>query len=243
MIPYTIRISSRARHVRLRMSAAHELTVIVPDAFDLRHVPGIVRSHESWIATTRERIRERQRHEQLHAATPMSLPSRIELPAIDQVWSVAYRNQQVRQATIEVVGHRQIRITAPADKPTVTTQLLRIWLVDLAKHELVPELLSLAQEHGYDVQRTTVRSQKTRWASCSRAGTISLNCRLLVLPPELVRYVMLHELAHLREMNHSALFWAVVDSLVDDVPGCRKRLRVAERQLPAWLGFDHSQRF
>jgi predicted metal-dependent hydrolase len=225
------------------MNTPDELIVVVPEGFDLRHVSEIVRSQESWIATAGERIHERERREQLQAATPMLLPSRIELPALDQVWSAVYRNKQVRQATLEVIGPRRIQITAPKDKPTVTIRLLQLWLVDLAKHELVPELLSLAEEHGYDVRHTTVRSQKTRWASCSRAGTISLNCRLLLLPPDLVRYVMLHELAHLREMNHSARFWAVVDSLVDDVAGCRKRLRVAERQLPAWLQFDHSQSF
>ncbi len=79
-----------------------------------------------------------------------------------------------------------------------------------AVRELPPLVLECAARHGLIVRRVTVRAQRTRWGSCSRKGTISLNWRL-VQTPEFVRdYLVAHELAHLREMNHSPRFWACV---------------------------------
>lgn len=80
-------------------------------------------------------------------------------------------------------------------------------LRQLAAGELPPRTLALAAAHGLTVRRVTVRNQRSRWGSCSRAGTISLNWRL-IQAPEMVRdYIILHELMHLREMNHSPRFW------------------------------------
>lgn len=76
--------------------------------------------------------------------------------------------------------------------------------------------MELAAMHGMNVSRVTVRNQKSRWGSCSRRGTISLNWRL-VQTPEFVRdYIILHELAHRRQMNHSEKFWHEVERLFPD---------------------------
>jgi predicted metal-dependent hydrolase len=83
----------------------------------------------------------------------------------------------------------------------------------LAARELPALVFKLAVANGLPVRRVTVRNQKSRWGSCSRAGTISLNWRL-VQTPEFVRdYIILHELAHLKEMNHSKRFWKEVARL------------------------------
>ncbi len=77
----------------------------------------------------------------------------------------------------------------------------------MAAAELPRRTFALAAQHQLDIRRVTVRSQCSRWGSCSRAGTISLNWRL-IQTPEMVRdYIILHELMHLREMNHSRRFW------------------------------------
>jgi len=101
----------------------------------------------------------------------------------------------------------------------------------LATRELSLRLLELAASHGFTVRRVTVRNQRTRWGSCSRRGTISLNWRLIQTPVFVQDYLCLHELAHLRHMNHSARFWQEVAQLCPD-------FEVAERWLKqhgAWL--------
>ena len=86
----------------------------------------------------------------------------------------------------------------------------------LAAIELPPRVQACAAQHGLTVSRITVRNQKTRWGSCSRRGTISLNWRLIQTPDHVRDYIILHELAHLRHMNHSARFWAEVARLCPD---------------------------
>ena len=73
-----------------------------------------------------------------------------------------------------------------------------------------PRLHRLSLKMGHQFRRTSVERPKTRWASCSRRRSISLNAKLLFLPPELVDYVLIHELCHLLEMNHSKRFWTLV---------------------------------
>lgn len=80
----------------------------------------------------------------------------------------------------------------------------------LAAAELPPLVLALAARHGVPVKRISVRSQRSRWGSCSRRGTVSLNWRLVQTPILVRDYIVAHELAHFREMNHSRRFWRVV---------------------------------
>jgi predicted metal-dependent hydrolase len=79
-----------------------------------------------------------------------------------------------------------------------------------AARELPPIVASYAQLHGLRIARVAVRNQRSRWGSCSRHGVISLNWRLLQAPISVRDYLVLHELMHLREMNHSPRFWAHV---------------------------------
>lgn len=86
-------------------------------------------------------------------------------------------------------------------------------LRQLAARELPGRVLDLARAHGLTVQRVTVRDQRRRWGSCSRSGNLSLNWRLVLLPDSVRDYIILHELAHLRHLNHSPRFWQEVERL------------------------------
>ena len=86
----------------------------------------------------------------------------------------------------------------------------------LAAQELPARVFELAALHQLPVRRVMVRNQRTRWGSCSRRGTISLNWRLVQVPPFVRDYLVLHELAHVREMNHSRRFWGEVARLCPD---------------------------
>ena len=106
-------------------------------------------------------------------------------------------------------------------------------LHQLAARELPPRVWELAKLHGLTVQRVTVRNQKSRWGSCSRRGTISLNWRL-IQTPELVRdYIILHELMHLRQMNHSDRFWQEVAGVCPNYPAAEQWLKEHARLLRA----------
>ena len=78
---------------------------------------------------------------------------------------------------------------------------------------------------GVSFERITIRNQKTRWGSCSSKGNINFNCMLMSLPEELIDYVVVHELAHRKQMNHSALFWAEVEAVLPNYKILRKALK------------------
>jgi hypothetical protein len=94
-----------------------------------------------------------------------------------------------------------------------------------AKRELPQRLLQLAERHSLAVSRVSVRDQRARWGSCSRAGHISLNWRLVLMPDAVRDYVMIHELMHLRKLDHSPAFWALVNAACPDVESSRAWLR------------------
>ena len=104
-------------------------------------------------------------------------------------------------------ANETFRVTDPAAdlRPAIEKHLWR-----LAARELPTRVLEYAAVHQLPVRRVTVRNQRSRWGSCSRRGTISLNWRLIQAPPFVRDYLILHELTHLREMNHSARFWREV---------------------------------
>ena len=83
-------------------------------------------------------------------------------------------------------------------------------LRDRARRELPPRLLEFAAQHGLAVSRVSIRNQRWRWGSCSRSGHICLNWRLVTMPDGVRDYVLLHELMHLKRMDHSPKFWTLV---------------------------------
>jgi predicted metal-dependent hydrolase len=124
-------------------------------------------------------------------------------------------------------------VQAPDDG--AARHLLQGWLRRAAGERLAPALLRLAADLNYSVARVAIRCQRTRWGSCSTRGTVSLNCSLLFLPPEVVRYLFVHELAHTRHMNQSASFWRVVERLEPDYRRLDRELVAGWRTVPAWV--------
>ena len=108
---------------------------------------------------------------------------------------------------------------------TPLTQAELLWLVDSAKVDLTERTCRLAAQAGVDYGRITIRSQHTRWGSCSSRGNLNFNC-LLMLCPEAVRdYVVIHELCHRIHMDHSPSFWAEVEKLCPDYRQHRRWLK------------------
>ncbi|MBN1319264.1 MAG: M48 family metallopeptidase, partial [Thermoleophilia bacterium] len=232
--------------VRLVMSADGGLEVVVPRRFDQRRIPKLLESKREWIEQASARIKDRTeaRRRRLEADPPR-LPERIVLAGVGEEWQVEYRARTTRvgsppgmagSVARERPGSRLV-VTGDLDDFGSCRDALCRWLSRRARRVLVPALEELALKHRFSYGRVSVRQQHSRWASCSRRNTISLNARLLFLPPGVVEHVLLHELCHTVEMNHSPRFWTLLGYHDPECHAHRKLLRAAWTAVPTWL--DH----
>ncbi|MCI8797136.1 MAG: M48 family metallopeptidase [Dorea sp.] len=123
------------------------------------------------------------------------------------------------------IRKNQEKLKEASRQKTVITEEMRKDGVKKAL-KLIPERVEyFAGLMGVSYGRITIREQKTRWGSCSCKGNLNFNWKLMLMPPEILDYVVVHELAHRKEMNHSRDFWKIVEQVLPDYQERRKRLR------------------
>ncbi len=235
---YTLRESPRARNVRFRVSARDGLVVVVPRGFPVSRVPALLQTRQRWIERAMHRVEAQLAYRAAQLAT--GAPTRLRLRAIGEEWDVEYRHTDALRVTVREHADGRVVVSGDVSNEAATRAAMRRWLARRAKTTLVPVLMGMADEHGYLVSKATMRWQRSRWGSCSAKGTISLNTQLLFLPAPVMRYVLLHELCHTAQMDHSAAFWALVAS---HEPGYREHkveLREGWSKVPAWLQVDEA---
>jgi hypothetical protein len=231
-IPYATRISARARHPQIRILPPGRVEVVIPRGMPASVAGTLIASKHDWV-----RRKLAQFAVQVAESDASTHPESIHLAAVDRHLPVKYRANGaagVRATTREGM----LTLSGAIDDASRVRLALRRWLLTHARTELPPMLQDLSADHGLAFRQVTVRFQKSRWGSCSAQRHISLNARLLCLPAGLARHVMLHELAHLRHLNHSGAFWALLRRLDPDTDRHHAALRTAWLQLPAWLAAD-----
>lgn len=208
----------RARKYILRVRPDGSLRVTIPRGGSRRDAEAFLRRHQEWVAA--ERVRVAERHAPVEWRAGDAIPLHGELTTI--------RVHESAHGQMVVVGEQRVRIAAGVVnvRPAVELALRRI-----ASRELVPRLQALASEHALTVDRVTIRNQRSRWGSCSRRGVIALNFRLVQMPPAVCDYVLLHELMHLRQQNHSRRYWRLVEAVCPDYREAERWLRVEGRAL------------
>lgn len=231
-IPYTIKVSPRARYAKLRMSPHDGLVVVVPKGFDQREVPAIVESRRAWIEKVQGGF-DRRRVDGVSDGT--GLPSTLELAGIGESWLVDYLPQAGEKLLLRESGADRLLLSGAVNDEAGCRSAIESWLKRRAALRLLPQLERLASAYGFAFSSATVRKQHSRWGSCSSRGRVSLNLKLLFLPPLLVRYIMVHELCHTRHMNHSRRFWDEVANVDPDFSLHDREMRHAWRYVPGWL--------
>lgn len=219
-------MSRRARRLQIKINPFGDVEVVLPQGMNDRHVPAFVIEHQDWIQKTQSRLLATQ-----PAAESQSLPEKIALLAGNRCWDIEYTLTPCRRSSLsESPG----LLTLQAANEQTARHSLQRWLNRKAKNYLLPCLQQLSDETGLLFQRLSIRAQKTRWGSCSASGTISLNRALMFLETKLIRYLLLHELCHTQQMNHSPRYWALVKSLEPAYQEYEKDLRAAAQQIPLW---------
>ena len=225
---YSIRVSPRAKRIILKVSPDRGLEVVVPREIDRKRVPEVIARRRSWI----EKQFDSFLRSGVRPGETAQLPAAIEFAATGERFEVS-RIERPGRSDVKITGPNRLLLCASEVEEGVS--LLRRWLKKHARDRLVPMLRETGRETGLDFARVQVRLQRSRWASCSARGTVSLNARLMFLPPELVNYVFVHELCHTKHMNHSGEYWRTVAGFIPDFEQLEARLkREGRRLVPAW---------
>jgi predicted metal-dependent hydrolase len=217
-IDYSVRRSERARRVRVTVDQSRGVEVVLParvyrhgGAAAEREAAAAVAELRPWIE---RRLAEQERHRLAIAARGDTVPYLGE--TLDLV-PVAGRAQ---------VRRRGAELLVPADGELARLALER-WYRRMARTDIADRLDRACAQAGLRYTRLTIRSQKTRWGSCSRSGAMSFNWRLMLAPEPVLEYVIWHEVCHLRVMDHSPRFWSLVAT---HCPGYQEQRRWLRRQ-------------
>lgn len=232
-LAYSVRVSRRAKSVRLVVNPREGLVVVVPVRWR-GDIGAIVESKRLWAERALARVADSVA---MHAAGAEALlPDSVELRMQGESLNVDYpsglgvaaggRARVVRRAGT-------LAVTGGADAEERLAALSR-WLDREARARLPIRLGELSDVHGLHPARVRVSRARTRWGSCSSRGTITLNRALLFLPPHLTDALMLHELAHLDVLDHSGAFWRRLEALDPSARAHRRELARAVSLVPPW---------
>lgn len=202
----------RARRYILRMQTDGSARVTIPRSGSSKEGLNFVQRHAAWIARQLQGLDRSAPSAMWSDGTTVWLrgePVRLRIESYDDAAHVTFADQTVL-----------IRGPLGGVRAAVERHLRQ-----LAVKELVVRTLDLASVHRVPVGRVTVRNQRSRWGSCSNRGAISLNWRLLQTPVLVRDYIILHELMHCREMNHSDRFWRLVAEVCPDYQQAERWLK------------------
>jgi predicted metal-dependent hydrolase len=163
------------------------------------------------------------------------IPATIQLSAVGQSYTVNFQVAEKNSIfDVEESGGVSVLELSATDHECAC-KVLQDWLSRQARKHLPPMLDAISCDLGIPYKKVSIRAQKTRWGSCSSRGVISLNRALLLLEPELVRYLLIHELCHRVHMNHSCRFWQLVSDFSPGFRAYEKRLNRASLMMPLWI--------
>ncbi len=186
------------KYARLEVRPDGTVVITAPDGFD---VDNLIEKHRGWLEGKLAEIGE------LREIAESGFPINGEF----------YQVIHGRKPKV----HERFKTVVLSPNPNDVVDCLK----KILRRELLPLVDSYARRMGVEPGKVYIRHQKSRWGSCSPKGNLNFNVRLIALPRELREYVVIHELAHLKHMNHSKAFWELVGEFYPDYKNARKELK------------------
>jgi predicted metal-dependent hydrolase len=217
-IEYTVRVSLKAKRLRIGVTPADGLVVVTPCGFDLSLLPDLLKTKERWIL----RHLEEADQAKVRQAPPV-LENGVQLPYRGGLLTL-----RVTLATRDVaVGQHDgsLRVRLSRLSGETLRPIVEAWYRAEAHRVITERVEALAARFGAAYGKVNIRNQKARWGSCSSRRNLNFNWRLIMAPPEIMDYILIHELTHLEQMNHSVQFWQLVAARCPDYRRCEVWLK------------------
>lgn len=222
---YKIKAHRRARSVKLRISKPDHVEITTPFRFNKSQIPSILEENKLWI------LKQLKKYQSVCNEV---LPTKIVMNAIDESWNVHYSECDMKMELIFRPSQEIVLVGRVQDIELCKVKL-KNWVREQSKKYLISQLKLLSEKLKLNIESISIRDQKSRWGSCSSNKSISLNYKLIFLPIHLVTHIMIHELCHIKYLNHSDKFWHLVSQYDPAWKEHRIELKQAEKFIPNWI--------
>lgn len=209
---YTIRRSQRAKKARIIVTA-EKIEVVAPIGISERKIRDFVKQNHNWVETTRDKVKENKKN--IKKLAPEQYKNGVFVPFKGKQAKIQLHQSSTNKIQIELEQDK-INVFLPTEIFSGNnSEVIRLALIDWMKQQAckaVENSVKLyAKKYNLYPRYIRVKTQKSRWGSCGIHNDINLNWLLILAPPEVLEYVVVHELCHIKERNHSAKFWLLVE--------------------------------
>ncbi|MGB0954450.1 MAG: M48 family metallopeptidase [Panacagrimonas sp.] len=221
------RISARARYVRIEIRGPDCVRLVIPRFVSRADARAFLRSRAHWIERKVAELHQRQARSPAAAARGLRWDGQDRIPLRGIEHRLECQTGARKSARASLAGEC-IVLHLPVGTPTQSQSLNPVllgFLKQQARNDALQWLDLEAPRLTVRVKGLRIADQRSLWGSCSAGGTISLNWRLVMAPPVVMRYVVIHELCHLHHHNHSAAFWRLVERQMPEFDQQRRWLR------------------
>jgi len=212
-------VRSKRKTLSLVVETNGFLTVRAPLRMKEADIRRFIEAKADWIKRKQARVRDEARAPRQYVDGEMFRYLGEEIP-LRLVPAEGPRRGNQKSALV-MEGVFKLTVSAQPKAKSVFTA----WYRQQAWRVLTERVSYFARNHDFKPGKLRISSARTRWGSCSAKGTLSFTWRLVMAPLEVIDYVVVHELCHLKEMNHSESFWAQVEMILPDYKSCRKWLK------------------
>ncbi|MCP4140454.1 MAG: M48 family metallopeptidase [Chloroflexi bacterium] len=207
-------IRSRRKSIALVVQPDGELIIRAPKRATRKQIDNLIEKHTNWIAKKQMQAKETQA-----LFAPHLFREGESFPFLGKDYPLEFIDLEKPKLNLEKTFQLAKSSQGQAEK------VFEQWYKKQAREIFAERVTHYAQKHGFSYKKVKLSSAKKRWGSCSAKGNLNLTWRLVMMPIEIIDYVVVHELCHLRELNHSKAFWAEVERILPDYKVRRKWLK------------------
>lgn len=224
---YTIRRSQRAKKTRIIVTS-DKIEVVAPLLVSIRKIHAFVHAQQDWIVAATDKIEFKNQN--IKKLGPENYIEGVAVPFHGQQVKISLADSLSKEVQVKF-NAQTFKIYLPTEKlEGDSSEFVRLALTEWMKDQALKEVEGLvecyAKKYNLHPRHIKIKTQKSRWGSCGIHNDININWLLILAPPEVMEYVVVHELCHIKERNHSARFWQLVEAHLPDYKKQRNWLKL-----------------
>lgn len=225
-LEYQLRRSERANKTRIVVTEG-KIEVVAPLKVSEQRIKAFVHAQRDWIETALKRVKQRAQSQPPLA--PVHYAEGVTVPYHGRQIPLSVKTTSARYPKVQLLPDQQFLVYLPQQTGENRSEIIKLalesWMKQQARLQAQAYIEQHSSRHGLQPRCLRIKTQKSRWGSCGPMNDINLNWLLLLAPPVILEYVVIHELCHIRHKNHSPAFWQLVAEYMPDYLTHRRWLK------------------